>query len=230
MPNIIVATSTVKDGSMFNRHDMFDPVVIHNREVFLKTHTITMDQTTRVNVSANSRAADETEDFCRYATIGNADKGSGMRDDKIQVADALVTTDVGHAIMLPVADCTGTVIYDPVKRVLMVSHLGRHSIVQEGGKKSVQYLVDHFGSNPADLLVWLTPAPGKDVFPIWALDNRGFKEVTFEQLESAGVKKEHITDNPADSTKDPNYYSYSEFLKGNRDEDADYAIVAMMTD
>lgn len=230
MPNIIVAISTVKDGSMYNRRDYFDKSVIHNREVFLGTHGITMDQTTRISVYADGRAEDATEDFCRYREVTSADKGAGMRDGKIQNIDALVTTEVGHCIMLPVADCTGTVIYDPVKRVLMVSHLGRHSLAQEGGKKSVQYLVDHYGSTPADLLVWLTPAPGKDVFPIWALDNQGAKEATFEQLLSAGIKQENITDNPADTTKDQNYFSYSEFLKGNRDEDGDYAIIAMMTD
>ena len=230
MPNIIVAISAIKDGSMFNRHDDFDANVLHNREVFLATHNIKMDQATRIKVDANTRATNKSEDFCQYHEITAADKGAGMRDGNVVVADALITTEMNHAIMLPVADCTGTVIYDPVKKVLMVSHLGRHSIVQDGGTKSVQYLVDHYGSNPADLLVWLTPAPGKDTFPIWALDNRGFKEVTFEQLMSAGIKKEHITDNPADSTKDPNYYSYSEFLKGNQKEDADYAIVAMMTD
>jgi copper oxidase (laccase) domain-containing protein len=230
MPNIIVAISTVKDGSMYNRHDHLDSNVIHNREVFLKTLGIEVNQTTRVSVNANERAKDETEDFCHYREIGNADKGAGMRDGQVFVADALITTDVDHAIMLPVADCTGTVIYDPVKRVLMVSHLGRHSLAKHGGEKSVQYLVDHYASDPTTLLVWLTPAPGKDTFPIWALDNQGAKEATLEQLMSAGVKKENITDNPADTTKDPNYYSYSEFLKGNRDEDADYAIVAMMTD
>ena len=93
----------------------------------------------------------------------------------------------------------------------------------------MQYLTEHYGTDPSELLVWLTPAPNKETFPIWALDNKGMKEVTFEQLTAAGITLEHITDNPADTVTDLNYFSYSEFLKGNRTEDGDYALVAVMT-
>jgi copper oxidase (laccase) domain-containing protein len=218
----IVATSTTADVSMYNSRDPLDPIVITNRERFLEGLGIDMDQTTRAKVTY------DREDFTRYKTLTSSEKCRGMRDDESDLADGLVVTEPGHAIMLPVADCVGAVFYDPVNGVLMVSHLGRHSLEQDGGRLSVEYLVKEHDSKPEDLLVWLTPAPGKDVYPIWALDNKGMKEVTFEQLEAAGIMKANITDNSADSAKDQNYFSYSEFLKGNRTEDGDHMVVAMI--
>lgn len=231
MTQLTIAISTVVDGSIYNRHNATDPEIIQNREKFLSSLDISIDQTTRVNVNMLPRATVENEqNYCRYIEVKESDKGKGMKDDDVVVADALVTNQKNHALMLPVADCVGTTFYDPINSVLMVSHLGRHSLEQNGLVKSVQLLTEQYGCHPSDLQVWLTPAPGKDVYPIWALDNKGMKEVTFEQLSEAGVLEEHIIDNPADSTKDKNYFSYSEFLKGNRDIDGDHMMVAMMHD
>lgn len=223
MPDIKVLISTVADGSMYNRHDIRSAAIIKNRERFLKKHGITMQQTTCFPANYSS------DDFCRYRTVSRKDGGIGMTGDSPIIADALATRDSGHALMLPVADCIGTALYDPTQRVLMVAHLGRHSLEQQGGTKVVEYLQTEFNCNPADVQVWLTPAPGKDAYPIWALDNKGMKEAAFEQLQAGGILLNNIHDNPADTTKDENYFSYSEFLKGNRDHDGDYAIVAMMT-
>lgn len=222
--SIIVAISTVANGSMLVRDDPTNPRVLVNRERFLGAHGIAMEQTTRFKV------AYDRDNFCEYREVGSHEKGAGMRDGNTFIADAITTTSSGHALMLPVADCVGTILYDPVQKVLMLSHLGRHSLEQDGGKKSVQYLVQQYGSRPKDLRVWLTPAPGKDVYPIWALDNKGMKEATFEQLQAAGIVPHNITDSPIDTDKDPNYFSHSEFLKGHRDEDGDHLIIAMMTD
>lgn len=219
-----VAISTVADGSMLRRGAPSDPGVIKNREVFLAKHSISLNQTTRVSFSY------ETHTFTRYYTVNNDEKGIGMSDASPINADALVTTQSHHALFLPLADCIGAVLYDSKQHVLMMSHLGRHSLEQHGGSASVQFLKEHFHSNPADIEVWLTPAAGKENYPIWSLENKGLKEVVYEQLVAAGINESHIHDDPTDTTTDERYYSYSEFLKGNRSEDGDYAIVAMMTD
>jgi copper oxidase (laccase) domain-containing protein len=229
--SLSVLTSQVIDGSMYNRKNPADPVIIKNREKFLEKFDLTVFDATRLNPNANQRAeVDHETDWCRYKEVDSSYKGSGMRQNDAFVADAIVTKDKNHALFLPIADCVGMTTYDPVQDVVMLSHLGRHSLVQQGGVKSIEYLVKKYSSNPSDLFVWLTPAPNKKVFPIWALDNKGMKEVVFEQLAEAGVKLENITDNPADTASDLNYFSYSEFLKGHRDEDGDYAMVAILTD
>lgn len=224
MLKLLVAISTVADGSMYDRTDPENQSVIANRTSYLKTLGISMDQTTRVNTKY------ESADYCRYREATGDDKGSGMRNNNVAIADGVVTTSKDHALLLPVADCVGAVIFDPIQNILMVSHLGRHSLEQQGGVRSVAYLVDNYGSKPETLQVWLTPAPNKEIYPIWALENKGMKEVTFEQLKKAGILDENIIDNPADSATDESYYSYSEYLKGHRQEDGDHVIVAMMTD
>jgi hypothetical protein len=221
---IIVATSKVSDGSMLNRHNILDPTVFENRKKFLENNSIRIEQTTRL------RGNYQRMDFLRFSYLEDSFKDKGMLDDEVPIADAIVTTEPNHALFLPIADCVGTVLYDESKHLLAVVHLGRHCLEQQGGQKVVEYLQEQYGVDPSNLQVWLTPAPSKEAYPIWKLDNKGMKEVTFEQLLSAGIAIENITDNAAESDKHEEYFSYSEFLKGHRTKDGDYAIVAMMTD
>lgn len=218
-----VAISTVDDGNMLKRGDYHNQEALSTRQTFLRKHDLAGHTSYTLQASYN------TADFCRYHIIGRDEIPHVEGRPHHFLCDAVVTTTPGSSVMLLIADCIGTVIHDTKQNIMMVSHLGRHSLEQHGARKSIDFLVDEFGSDPRDLQVWTTPAPGKDVYPIWALDGKGMKEAFFEQMALAGVPRENITDNPADSTKDKNYYSYSEYLKGNRDEDGDYAIVGLLT-
>jgi len=221
--SLLVVLSEVSDGNMYDPFDKSNEAIVSNRERFLKKHTITMQQTTRLDITYDKN------DFCKYREVTSNDMGAGMSDDKVLSADALITRDHNHALFLPLADCVGTVIYDKHKSVLMMTHLGRQSVEQDGGRKSVEYLVTNYGCIAKNLLVWLAPAPGKEKYPLYAFDNRDFKEVVYEQLLSAGILRSNITDNPADTTKDLRYFSHSEFLQGRREKDGRHSIVAMMT-
>ena len=97
-----------------------------------------------------------------------------------------------------------------------------------GGFESVKFLIKHYDCNPNDLLVWLTPAPSADTYPLFVFKGRSIKNTVIHQLQSAGIQSKNIDDNSADTSKDCEYYSHSEFLKGNQTEDGRYAIVAMM--
>lgn len=217
-----VATSTVADGSMLKRGDCLDADALKNRQDFLETQGMGDGDAYTLLTSY------DTDNFCRYYVLEKDTIPHIGGSPRNFLADAIVTTTPGTSIMLLIADCIGTVLYDERQNILMVSHLGRHSLEQQGARKSVGFLTEHFGTQPEDLKVWTTPAPGKAVYPIWALDNKGMKEVFFEQMDEPGVPRENITDNPSDSTKDLNYFSYSEFLKGNRTDDGDYAIVGRL--
>jgi copper oxidase (laccase) domain-containing protein len=219
---IIVAISKVDDGNMSNGLIKADKKIIENRTSFLANNKINIHQTTKVAIAYNS------ENYCRYIEVFEKDKGKGMKYSNIDTADALITCEINHALFLPIADCVGAVIYDPKRRILMVSHLGRHSLEQNGGYESVKFMIDNYKCDPSNLLVWLTPAPGPDVYPMYAFNNQSIKYVVFHQLQSAGILKNNITDNPADTSKDLDYFSHSEFLKGNQLDDGRFAIVAMM--
>ena len=229
--SVSVFISTVANGSMYNPYDHRDPIVIANREKYFRDIDVDINTTTRLNTNILVRATiDNDTDYCRYEKVSILDQHKGMRDEHVVVADAIVTTDKGHALFLPLADCVGAAFYDTSHHVLLLSHLGRHSLEQQGGVAGVQYLVDKYGSDPADIEVWLTPAPSKESYKIWALDNKGMKEVTFEQLLAAGITPEHIHDNTAETDKDSHYYSYTEYFNGRSDDPGRHAIVAMITD
>ena len=134
------------------------------------------------------------------------------------------------ATLAELADCLGAVIYDPTNQIMMVTHLGRHSIEMEGGIKSVQFLVDEFGSEPADLQIWLSPAVDVENYPLFAFENRGLLEVAYEQFIKAGVGIDQIEASDIDTATDDNYFSHSEYLAGNQMTDGRFAIDAMMRD
>jgi copper oxidase (laccase) domain-containing protein len=219
-----IALSTVDDGNMYIPGDTANAEVIQNRHKWLSSHNISLQQTTRLAITYDGT------DFCRYRILEESDKGDGMLDNGTAPADALVVTNPGHAVFLPVADCVATVLYDAEHSVMMLAHLGRHSLEQQGGVATVGYLKQHFNTDPSQLLVWLSPAPSQQSYPIFALENKGMKQALHEQLSSAGVHSAAINDTDIDTTTDQRYYSHTAFLKGLKDTDGRFAMVAMMVD
>lgn len=126
MGAVTVAVSTVADGSMYLRREPGNSEIIENRKRWFARHSIDAADTTRVFVTF-----DDTEDFCRYVEVDASNKGQGMTDNNLVHADALITKTPGHALFLSVADCIATTIFDEEHGILMLSHLGRHSLEQE---------------------------------------------------------------------------------------------------
>lgn len=221
--DIIAAVSSVHDGSMSLAKGKVEEARA-NRIAFLDEAGVDPLQATLLQV-----AYEDTIDFTRYAVVSDDQAGEGMLEPVSDtIADALVVTRPDQAIFLPLADCVGAIIYDPENRVLMVSHIGRHSAEALGGTKSIDYLVREFDSDPSRLLVWLSPAVGSDSYPLHALGNRGLHEVITDQMKVAGVLQSNIEASHLDTAESPDYFSHSEFLAGNRSEDGRFAIVAMM--
>ncbi len=221
---IAAGVSSTQDGNM-KKADMPPELQVgveENRQNFLEELSIKSEQAVLVKLSY------EKENFTVFQTVNSNDSGKGIVDENFIVVDGLATNNKNVALFLPIADCIGAIIYDPVKEVLMVSHLGRHSIEQHGGTKSIQYLVEQFGCNSADILVWFSPSPSADSYPLFKFENRSMHEVNKEHFTNAGVKPENIEICNIDTSTNKNYFSYSEFIKGNREADGRFAIVAML--
>lgn len=200
-----------------------DEIVTENRRKFLSRQMIALQSTVLCDVTY------DRDDYTQYKVVRTQDKGKGMTPDtETIVADGIATDEKRIALFLPLADCTGAILYDPKRAALMVSHLGRHSSEQYGARRSVAFMKDKFGSQPEDILVWLSPAPNGTDYPIWARDNQGSHEVTIHDLREAGIASGNIQISPVDTVADRNYFSHSEFLKGNRDQDGRFAIVALL--
>ena len=196
-----------------------------NRRAFLGRASIHPEQTTLVAVTY------ETDDFAKYRVAAHHDRSAGMESaEQVAHADALAVDQPDHALFLPLADCVGAILYDPVRRALMVSHLGRHSVEVRGGTKSVEYLQKTFQSDPGDVLVWLSPAVGSATYPLRAFGGKGLHEVIVQQLTEAGVAAVNIEVSQVNTAQSEHYFSHSEFLKGTQTEPGRFAIVAMMTE
>lgn len=220
---LTVGVSSIQDGTMKFGTDA-DSNVVQNRALFLRSVGMSPADTTLVRLTY------DTDDFAKYRVVSHHDKSGGMQtNDSIAYADALVVDQPNHALFLPLADCVGAVLYDPVHHVLMVSHLGRHSIEVYGGKKSVAFLKETYQTNPADMLVWLSPAAGKTHYPLHSFGGKSMYEVISDQLIQSGVREKNIETSTVDTTQNNDYYSHSQYLKDSTLPNGRFAIVVMMT-
>ncbi|HSW91091.1 MAG TPA: laccase domain-containing protein [Candidatus Saccharimonadales bacterium] len=216
------SVSSLTDGNM--KFDVGDAeTVAKNRSEFLTKTGINPLDTTLVALTY------DTDDFTKYRIVTHDDKAVGVLNrHNIEHADALVSTTPHHALLLPLADCVGAILYDPKHRILMVSHLGRHSVEMDGAKKSVMYLKDQFASQPADIQVWLSPAVGKDTYPLNKFDGKSLHEVILSQLYDAGVSGGNIEVSSVNTATSEHYFSHSEYLKNPSAPNGRFAIVAEM--
>lgn len=219
--NVIAAVSSIQDGNMKFGVYEDNKTVIENRQAFLEKTGIDIAHTTLVALTY------ATNDFAKYRIVEEHNKSDGMTNTPQKYADALLTDRPGHALFLPIADCVGMILFDSKRRLLMVSHVGRHSAEIEGALKSVQFMEKH-GAATEDIKVWLSPAVGKASYPLHVFGGKSLHEVIKEQLVQAGVKAAHIEVSDVDTAIDENYFSHSQFLKGNEPLAGRFAIVAMM--
>lgn len=218
--NVSIYFSTQVDGSMLKA--VSDAECDENRRKFLAKQGITPAQAALVYLQY------EGDDYCRYRTIGQSEAGDGIARLSSFVSDALFTREKNLALLLPVSDCVGVVVYDPAHQVLGLVHLGRHSLLQKGGIESMSYMQREFGTNPAQVEVWLSPAAGQSNYPLFDFEQRSMHEVATAQLKDAGIPGSNIEIDARDTTTDPVLFSHSELLKGNRRTDGRQAVVAMM--
>jgi hypothetical protein len=168
------------------------------------------------------------------------DRGAGMQDPHTAITgDALVTNLKGLALFLYTADCNADIIYDPVKDVVALAHLGWQSTAADLAGKVIRHLVRHYGSRPEDLYIYNGPSIRAQSYimdlpvaqtgvPGWApylmrfpdgrvgIDLVGYNR---EQFIAAGVLDEHIQICPVDTGISGNYFSHYRANREGRAQD-----------
>ena len=221
--NVIAAVSSVNNGNMKYLGSVMDqPAVDENRRRFLEKLDIRPEQAVLVRTTYRGN------DYTRYKVVNENNRGQGMVRPSAFDSDAIATDTKNVAIFLPIADCIGAFVYDPVHKALLVTHLGRQHTEQRGAAKSIEFLVQEFNSDPKNLLAWLGPAPSEKTYPVFSFNNRSLHDINTEHLKEAGVKPANITICRVDTILDGHYFSHSAFLKGERETDGRYAIVGML--
>jgi hypothetical protein len=167
----------------------------------------------------------ERADFARYFYLNAAGEFAMKRGEDAATNDGILTQQRNLAIFLPLADCLGVVLFDAANGALMVAHVGRHNLAQDGVAKAVEFMTENTKTNPADLKAWFSPSASAENYPLYDFDNKSLDDVATEQLTRAGVSAGNITHSKIDTTTDPNYFSHSQGDKRER-----FAIAAAMTD
>jgi YfiH family protein len=91
----------------------------------------------------------------RVALVGPDDRGR-----VIPATDALITDNLGVALMLRFADCLPVLFYDPVRRAIGLAHAGWKGSIKGIAGKTVSVMMETFGSRPADIMAGLGPCIG----------------------------------------------------------------------
>ncbi len=231
--DVVVRVSSAQEGTMLDRtQDLSLRELVANRQSFCKTSGIDYE-----NVVFQQIIYDEKQ---TYSKLCWADKNHTTRFIPKLHADGIITAQSNVGIMLPIADCVPTVIYDPGTRQLAMVHLGRHSTLTNLLKKTFEQMVAH-GSNIEDVLVWMGPNAQYKSYKLEYFDHadaKAWKSFCNKQPDGiyidltgfnrqvcldAGVKPTHIEISPVDTYTNNNYYSHS-----RGDDSKRFAVVAMM--
>lgn len=155
-------------------------------------------------------------DNIAVVTAAHAGRGAANYSEALGETDALITNTPDLPLMLFFADCVPVLIWDPVRRVIGLSHAGWKGTVAKIAAKTVMKMDEVFGVRPQDCIVGIGPSIGPDSYEVddsvtdrfktafsakwtcmlkpredkWLLDLWQANRV---QLEEAGVLPEHIT-------------------------------------
>ena len=216
----ITATSTIHDGNMSLKLGDELTVLAH-RHQFLQ-----------------SQGSDWLRHICMRCDHGDAIvmvSGDTLVDQYRMIdAEVLVTTDPTLTLMLLTADCLPVTFFDPVQRVLALAHFSRQTIAAHLPTETIAFLQTNNDVDPITLEVHIGPhihaasyrfsLPLPHVDPVIApfiTERDGFAYIdltaaTVAQLTAAGIQKNNITIDPADTGTDDRYFSYYRTKHENR--------------
>lgn len=190
--------------------------------VFLRSGGVSQDQYASLNLGLHAKDQPEcvvynrsqVQKLCDFKRIiaGNLVHGVQTEwvqkiDQKIGSCDALLTDLSGVGLLTTHADCQAALFYDPLHRAIANVHAGWRGSVGNIYRETVRSMHKAFGSNPANLLVCISPSLGpkyaefkkyKEEFPpgLWRYQVTPFHfdlwAMAQDQLEELGVISSNI--------------------------------------
>ena len=148
------------------------------------------------------------------------------RPDTHVQADALLTNSPNWILGVKLADCCGVLLHDPVHHAIAAIHSGWRGTAQNIVAKVLTKMQAVYGTQPADLMAWLSPCasgsryhvredvvavlgefctPTDDQTSLWTFDNH---QAITTQLVRAGVPSASIQRDPACTMVDTRWHSH----------------------
>jgi hypothetical protein len=78
-------------------------------------------------------------------------------EEIIPGCDGLITDNPGLILSITVADCLPLYFYDPVKKVIAISHAGWRGVLADIASETIRALKTNFQSAPADIQAFIGP-------------------------------------------------------------------------
>jgi copper oxidase (laccase) domain-containing protein len=124
----------------------------------------------------------------KVAIVNQIDCGGGRvgcEDKEFPGCDVLITNERGVALGVYVADCCAVYIIDPKTPAIGLVHSGKRGTAAGVVSNAIGQMIDRFGSDPANLIVQLSPCIRP---PHYEID---FAAEIVRQCRSLGVKEIH---------------------------------------
>src|SRR5437867_3530012 len=126
---------------------------------------------------------------------------SGVEGREFPGCDGIITNQLGVALGIYVADCCAIYIVDPKTPAIGLVHSGRKGTGLGVVRNAITQMIDHFGSDPANMIVQLSPCIRP---PHYEVD---FAAEIVRQCRTFGVKEIHDSSICTACDLD-RYYSY----------------------
>jgi len=85
---------------------------------------------------------------------------SGSESEGTNIADAVITDEKGVLLLIKTADCQAVLLLDPVRGVVANIHSGWRGSVANIIRKTMNTMVEKYGSDPANILAGVGPSLG----------------------------------------------------------------------
>ncbi|MFP4368910.1 MAG: peptidoglycan editing factor PgeF [Candidatus Kapaibacterium sp.] len=146
------------------------------------------------------------------------------KNSPIEESDGMITDEKGIALNITIADCCAVLVYDPVNEAIGAFHSGWRGTALNISPKGINMMITEFGSNPGDILVYLSACASGENYEVGAEVAEKFskgkirkekgkylldiKETIIDSLKEIGIKQENIEYSSSCTISDNQYHSY----------------------
>jgi polyphenol oxidase len=102
----------------------------------------------------------------RRVTAEHRGRGATDYESALDDTDALITDEPGLCLMVLAADCVPVLLYDPQHSAIGAAHAGWRGTVAHIAQRTVEAMVDAFGTNPSDLIAGVGPSIGPEDYEV----------------------------------------------------------------
>ena len=155
-------------------------------------------------VQANQNHTDIIKNVYKKVNINEPD--FSLAEEGIE--DGLITDKKNFALATTNADCILLLFFDPVKHIIANTHSGWRGTLQRISVKTVQRMVNEFGSCPQDIICCICPSirkchfeVGKDVKDMFQNEFNDLENTQFIDIEENSERTIQLTDFIEEKTK-----------------------------